>query len=229
MKRFLFLCLGLLSVLSAFAQEDPTANWPYLYPEFKEGELMRMNKAPNRTLFNIHLNASVPHYVDRDGKIREVDTWGVTGLVIGEDTFRYVEGKMLKVLAEAEGGCVVQETRANYSAIVKDNGSMGTTALNSTTTKTYLYNENAINQYDGYLLTDVYKDLLAMKNDSEKLPVLTNRYLLIGKELVPANRKSLSDLSGVDRKAFSKFLKAEKIDWKDVDDLVKVLDYLTVR
>ena len=50
---------------------------------------------------------------------------------------------------------------------------------------------------------------------------------MIGNNLIPANKKSVSDLEGVDKKAFSKFLKAEKIKWSDVDDLVKVLDYIT--
>ena len=230
MKRLLFLFVGLFLVVSASAQNDqPTANWPYLYPDFMEGELLRANKDSNKGRFNIHLNLSALHYVDKNGKIREADTWGVIGLIIGEDRFRFVEGKMLRVMAEAKGGSVVKESRANYQAVVRKDGAMGTTALNSTTTKTFLYNENAINQYNGYLLTDVYKDLHAMKDDSEKLPVNSNLYLVIGNRLVPAKKKDVADLEGVDKKEFSKFLKANDIRWNDVQDLVKVLDYITAR
>lgn len=230
MKRLLSILAGLLLTVAAIAQKyEPTANWPYMYPDFMDGELLLMNKAPNRAKFNIHLNLSKLHYIDRKGKIKEVDTWGVTGLVIGEDTFRFVGGKMLKVMAEAEGGVVVREPRPNYSAIVKNDGAMGTTGLNSTTTKTFLYNENAINQYNGYLLTDDYKELHAMKDQSERLPVNSSLFLVIGNEQIPANRKSVSDLPGIDKKTFSKFLKSEKIKWNDVEDLVKVLDYITAR
>ena len=188
-----------------------------------------MNKAPNRARFNIHLNLNKLHYVDRQGKIKEVDTWGVTDVVIGEDSFRFVGGKMLKVMAETEGGYIVKESKPNYSGIVKNDGAMGTTALNSTTTKTFLYNENAINQYNGYLMTDVYEDLLAMKDQSERLPVNSDLLLVIGNDLIPANKKSVSDLPGVDKKDFSKFLKSEKIRWNDVEDLVKVLNYVTAK
>ena len=230
MKSLVSILAGLLLTVAAIAQKyEPTANWPYLYPDFMDGELLLMNKAPNRAKFNIHLNLSKLHYIDRKGKIKEVDTWGVTGLVIGENTFRFVGGKMLKVMAEAEGGIVVKEPRPNYSAIVKKDGAMGTTGLNSTTTKTFLYNENAINQYNGYLLTDDYKELHAMKDQSERLPVNSSLFLVIGNEQIPANRKSVSDLPGIDKKAFSKFLKSEKIKWNDVEDLVKVLDYITAR
>lgn len=227
MKKLLFLFIGMLLAVSSFAQEEhPTANWPYLYPDFMEGELLRANKAPNKARFNIHLNLGALHYVHRDGTIKESDTWGVTGLVIGEDVFRNVGGKMLKVIAETEGGCVVLETRANYSAIVRKDGAYGTTSLHSTTTKTYLPNDNVVNAYNGYLLTDVYADLHAMKNQSEKLPVLNNMYLVIGNKQVPANKKSVVALGVLDKKSFNAFLKSEKVKWNEVEDLVKVLNYI---
>ena len=32
---------------------------------------------------------------------------------------------------------------------------------------------------------------------------------------------------GIDKKAFSAFLKSEKITWNDTEDLLKVLEYVT--
>lgn len=223
MKKFLFMCAGTLVAVAAFAQE-PTTNWPYLYPEFKEGELNVRSKT-EKALFNIHLDLGALHYVE-DGRIKEANVLNATTLVIGNDVFRNVAGKMLKVLARAQGGYIVEETRATYSAVVRNDGAYGTTALNSTTTKTFLYNENAINQYNGYLMTDVYKDLLAMKDDSEKLPFRKSLYMVIGMEQVPAERKAVTSLEGLDRKALKAFLKSEKIDWNELADLVKVMDYI---
>lgn len=223
MKKFLFMCAGTLMAVAAFAQE-PTTNWPYLYPEFKEGELNVRSKT-EKALFNIHLDLGALHYVE-DGRIKEANILNATTLVIGNDVFRNVAGKMLKVLARAQGGYIVEEIRATYSAVVRNDGAYGTTALNSTTTKTFLYNENAINQYNGYLMTDVYKDLLAMKDDSEKLPFRKSLYMVIGMEQVPAERKAVTSLEGLDRKAFKAFLKSEKIDWNELADLVKVMDYI---
>ena len=223
MKKFLFMCAGTLMAVAAFAQE-PTTNWPYLYPEFKEGELNVRSKT-EKALFNIHLDLGALHYVE-DGRIKEANVLNATTLVIGNDVFRNVAGKMLKVLARAQGGYIVEETRATYSAVVRNDGAYGTTALNSTTTKTFLYNENAINQYNGYLMTDVYKDLLAMRDDAEKLPVRKNLYIVIGMDQIPADKKSVASLSGLDRKALKAFLKSEKIDWNEIGDLVKVIDYI---
>ena len=223
MKKFLFMCAGTLVAVAAFAQE-PTTNWPYLYPEFKEGELNVRSKT-EKALFNIHLDLGALHYVE-DGRIKEANILNATTLVIGNDVFRNVAGKMLKVLARAQGGYIVEETRATYSAVVRNDGAYGTTALNSTTTKTFLYNENAINQYNGYLMTDVYKDLLAMRDDAEKLPVRKNLYIVIGMDQIPADKKSVTSLSGLDKKALKAFLKSEKIDWNEIGDLVKVIDYI---
>ena len=223
MKKFLFMCAGTLVAVAAFAQE-PTTNWPYLYPEFKEGELNVRSKT-EKALFNIHLDLGALHYVE-DGRIKEANILNATTLVIGNDVFRNVAGKMLKVLARAQGGYIVEETRATYSAVVRNDGAYGTTALNSTTTKTFLYNENAINQYNGYLMTDVYKDLLAMRYDAEKLPVRKNLYIVIGMDQIPADKKSVASLSGLDKKALKAFLKSEQIDWNEIGDLVKVIDYI---
>ena len=224
-KRFLFIGIGLLMSLSVFAQKDhPTANWPYLYSEFKQGELQVRSKT-DTALFNIHLEGAL-HYVD-NGKIKEANIMNATTLRIGEDVFSNVGGRMLKLLARAKGGYLVEETRSNYAAVVRNDGSMGTTALNSTTTRTFLYNQNVINSYDGYLLTDIYADLLAMKDDAEKLPVRQALYMVMGFEQIPAERKAVLALEGLDKKAFKAFLKAEKIDWSELGDLVKVMDYIS--
>ena len=228
MKRILFLLTGLLLAVNVSAQEDqPTANWPYMYPEFMEGELALRTKTV-KALFNIHLNLGALHYVE-NGIIKETSILGATGLTIGDDVFRNVGGRMMKVMAETEGGIVVQEAKANYSAIVRKDGAYGTTSLNSTTTKTFLYNENVINTYNGYLLTDVYADLLAMKDDAEILPVRQDLYLVMRQELIPADKKSVADLEGVDKKAFKAFLKAERIKWDEPEDLVKVMDYIVAQ
>lgn len=228
MKKFLYSCVFALMAVAAFAQdESPTTNWPYLYPDFMEGEILRTRGKAVKSMLNIHLNLGALHYVE-NGKIKEANTLGIDSIVIGEDVFRNVGGKMLKVLAETEGGYVVEEARGNFTAVVRNDGAYGTTGLNSTTTKTFMYNENVINAYNGYLLTDVYADLFAMKNQAETLPVNKNMFLVIGLQQIPATKKGVAALDGMNRKAFSAFLKSEKIKWDEPEDLVKVLNYILV-
>lgn len=223
MKKLLFLCIGILLTVVASAQDDsPTVNWPYLYPEFMEGELERVRMKPVKALYNIHLNVGSLHYVE-NGTIKESNIMGVTCLTIGEDIFRNVGGRLMKVVAQTEGGYVAQETRANYSAIVSKDGAYGTSLDDRDRS---LVHERHNGGYNGYLITDVYADLLALKSQSDKLPVIRNLYLVIGIEQIPANKKSVAAVSGVDKKAFSAFLKSEKIKWTDIQDLVKVIEYV---
>ena len=225
MKKLLFLFICTFMAVAASAQNaSPTTSWPYLFPDFVEGEL-EVGPKHTKVLVNIHLNLGALHYIE-NGKIKESSTLGISVLKVGEDVFRNVGGKMMKVLAETEGGYVVEETRANYTAVVKKDGAYGTTGLNSTTTRSFLYNENVLNGYNGYLMTDVYADLHAMKDQYEKLPVVKNRYLVIGLDLIKADRQSVLDIDGLDKKAFKAFLKAEKIKWDDPQDLVKVLQQI---
>jgi hypothetical protein len=121
---------------------------------------------------------------------------------------------------------VVQETKANYSAIVSKDGAYGTAIADRDKS---MIHERHNGGYNGYLLTDVYADLLALKNQSDKLPVTKNLFLVIGLDQIPANKKSVAAIDGVDKKAFSAFVKAEKIRWNEVQDLVKVVDFVSVK
>lgn len=227
MKRLIFLFIGMLLAVDAFSQDyTPTVNWPYLYPDFMEGELVRARNKRNKAQFNIHLDLGALHYVE-NGRIKESSTLDVVTLFIGDDVFRNVGGKMLEVVAETEGGFVVMETKGNFTSVVRNDGAYGTTSLNSTTTKTFLHNQNVVNAYNGYLMTDVYEDLLAMKDDSESLRVIESMYLVIGHQQIPADKMSVAALEGIDKKAFNAFLKAEKIKWSNPQDLVKVIEYIT--
>ena len=182
MKKLIFLFIGMLMAVDVFSQDyTPTVNWPYLYPDFMEGELVRARNKRNKAQFNIHLDL---------------------------------------------GGFVVMETKGNFTSVVRNDGAYGTTSLNSTTTKTFLHNQNVVNAYNGYLMTDVYADLLAMKDDSESLRVIESMYLVIGHQQIPADKKSVAALEGMDKKAFNAFLKAEKIRWSNPQDLVKVIEYI---
>ena len=225
MKKLLFLCIAVLLAASASAQDEvPTVNWPYLYPEFMEGEMLQTGGKASKSLYNIHLGQGALHFV-KDGIIGETSTHGVILVTIGGDVFRNAGGKMMKMLAQTEGGFVLQETLANYSAVVRNDGAYGGSLSNAA--KGFSYDENLGNY--GYLVTNDYEDLLSIKNEAEELPTVQNTYLQIGSDLIPANRKSVSALEGVDKKAFSAFLKSEGIKWKNPDDLVKVLNYIIAK
>ena len=173
--------------------------------------------------YNIHLNVGALHYLN-DGTIKEHPTVGVKSMTIGDDVYRNVGGKMLKVLAQTEGGFVVMETLANFTGIISRDGAYGGAVANRD--KTFSHQENN-GSFNGYLVTDNYKDLIAIKDDSDKVPVTRKIFIVIGHQMIFANKSTVIDMTGVDKKAFSAFLKSNDIKWKDTEDLVKVIDYIT--
>ena len=224
MKRLLLLCIAALSAVAALSQNvSPTVNWPYMYPDFVEGEMEKMGGQIEKGRYNIHLNVGALHYLN-DGTIKEHPTVGVKSMTIGDDVYRNVGGKMLKVLAQTEGGFVVMETLANFTGIISRDGAYGGAVANRD--KTFSHQENN-GSFNGYLVTDNYKDLIAIKDDSDKVPVTRKIFIVIGHQMIFANKSTVIDMTGVDKKAFSAFLKSNDIKWKDPEDLVKIIDYIT--
>lgn len=222
MKKILVLLAAALFAADVMAQDGPTVNWPYLYPDFIEGESTLIGGKTVTAKYNIHLGLGALHFVN-DGTIAESSVSNILTVKLGDDILRNVGGKMMKVLAQAEGGLVVQETLADYSAIVRDDGAYGGSLSNAA--KGFSYDENYGNY--GYLVTNSYEDLLSIKNESEELPVNVKTYLFIDNNLIHASKKSVGALPGVDKKAFADFQKANKIDWKKPADLAKVIDFVT--
>jgi hypothetical protein len=224
MKKLLIICIAALSAAVVAAQNvSPTVNWPYMYPDFVEGEMEKMGGQIEKGRYNIHLNVGALHYLN-DGTIKEHPTVGVKSMTIGDDVYRNVGGKMLKVLAQTEGGFVVMETLANFTGIISRDGAYGGAVANRD--KTFSHQENN-GSFNGYLVTDNYKDLIAIKDDSDKVPVTRKIFIVIGHQMIFANKSTVIDMTGVDKKAFSAFLKSNDIKWKDPEDLVKVIDYIT--
>lgn len=224
MKKLLIICIAALSAAVVAAQNvSPTVNWPYMYPDFVEGEMEKMGGQFEKGRYNIHLNVGALHYLN-NGTIKEHPTVGIKSMTIGDDVYRNVGGKMLKVLAQTEGGFVVMETLANFNGIISRDGAYGGAVANRD--KTFSHQENN-GSFNGYLITDKYEDLLAIKDDSDKVPVTRKIYIVIDNLLIFANKSSVIDMTGVDEKAFSAFLKSNQIKWKEPEDLVKIIDFIT--
>ena len=223
MKKLLIFCVAALSAVVAVAQNvSPTVNWPYMYPDFVEGEVEKMGGQFEKGRYNIHLNVGALHYLN-NGTIKEHPTVGIKSMTIGDDFYRNVGGKMFKVLAQAEGGFVVLETLANFTGIISRDGAYGGAVANRD--KTFSHQENN-GSFNGYLITDKYEDLLAIKDDSDKVPVTKKVYIVIDNLLIFANKSNVINMTGIDKKAFSAFLKANEIKWKEPEDLVKIIDFI---
>ena len=224
MKKTLVISLAALLFSFVASAQDyfPTVTWPYANPDFFDGEITFSNGKVSKSKLNVHLGQGKLHFIDNKGMISETTTVGAVLIKIGEDEYNATTGKLMKILAKSEKGLVLEEILANYSAITRNDGAYG--GNSASYAQGHSYDENYGNY--GYLVTNVYEDLYAQKEYGEELPVVVNRFFSVNGTLVPAQKKAVSALEGLDKKAFAAFLKEEKIDWKDPQDLLKVLQYV---
>lgn len=180
-----------------------------------------MGNKISKSRFNVHLGQGALHVLT-NGEIAEANITDVLSVTIGDDEFTNVGGKMMKVLAQSEKGYVVEERLADYSAVVRNDGAYGGSNTNSA--KGFSYDENYGNY--SYLITNNYEDLLSQKDEAEELPTRVQNFIVINGLPTLALKKNVSAMDGIDKKAFTEYLKAEKIDWKDPQDLLKVIDYI---
>ena len=223
MKRYIFAVLALmLSALRLSAQDsEPTTTWPYLYPDFQTGELKKHQGAPISGTYNIHIFASRLHFIEGD-MIREALTTEVFSVKIGEDYYANVGGSMMKVLASSDNGFVAEEVIVDVAKLNSTGGAYGSSS-NSIATQAL----SSMEGIGGTRSNMNHMELKRSKGEGSILPVITKKYLVLPGRIIFAAKKDVLQVDGVDKDAANAFIKENKIKWKDVQSLLKVLDFVS--
>lgn len=223
MKPNLLIALALvLSICRVSAQSyQPTTTWPYIYPEFTEGELKKYAGVNVEGMFNVHLAKGVLHFIEKD-IIREALPTEVFSVRIGKDYYANVGGTIMKVMAESENGFVAQEVLADFAALNNTGGAYGSSS-NSISTQAL----SSLEGIGGTRSNMNHMELKNSKDDGETLPVTVKLYLVMPGKVVYAAKKDVLDIDGVDKKAVSAFIKENKIKWNNPQALIKLVDYLS--
>ena len=73
-----------------------------------------------------------------------------------------------------------------------------------------------------------HMELKSSKEDGSVLPTTSKLYLVLPDKVIYATKKDVNEIYGIDKKAFSAFLKENKVSWKDPQDLLRVIDYISI-
>lgn len=228
MKRLVSILLGALLAIPAFSQPGdresfkPRESWPFLYEEFMDGAARtRSGALVTEARFNIALQNSALLYIGKDGIIMKADMGSIHTARLGEDVFLNVAGHMYKLLSELDCGAVLMGTEIDVAEQSKVSIGYG---ISSSTASV----QNMAILEDGRFDTTGKNYLQAErdKNSGEILPIKQTYYLYHQGLLTPATKDGVLDLPGVDKKEAKAFFKQEKIKWKDVSSLEKVLVYI---
>ena len=228
MKRFLVIILAnLCALVNLMAQDDyvPTTTWPYIYPEFMNGEIMTGNGSTTKGLFNVCLADSQLHYIDGD-LVKKATILDLQGVTIGKDTYVYADFNLYKVLSKS-GSAVVAE---GYSIdMAKLNGSEGAYGSSGSTLATQSL--SSLEGIGGNRTNMNHMDLRNSKDSGKYLPIIERMYLVFNKTVVPATRKDV--LAYASDKGFKpeaeKFIKENKIKWNQQVSLQALADFLSSR
>lgn len=214
--------LGLFLLLGFEIQAQrtvPTDRWPYLYAEFTTGNIrLTSGDLLETQSLNICVTDGKLHYLE-NGKIMEAKMIQVFSAQIGEDIYLQAAGRMMLVLAETEGGAVLQDIGVDLEEMGKTAIGYGIKSSTASSTKlTGLVSSSGVVDRD---LTD----LIDKRGTGEEYPIKKDYYLLVGNRVMPADKQVfLSRVS--DEKMAKNFLKQNKIKWTKTESLVKVIEYL---
>lgn len=220
MKRLVAAAAALLLALSAFAADyTPTSTWPYIYPDFCDGDIYttKGTKLPQKV--NIHCAHSRLHFID-NGIIKEAAPADILMVVIGEDKYIAQDGGMYKVVAEDGTNLVLSCRLGDFGALNETGGAYGSSSASSATTKLSSFElEGQVNQ--NHML------ILQSRDEGAELTLKTTYYLKTPKAFIKATAKEVQDYIGDGRKAEWKvWNKSHKVKWTSPQSLLSLFEIL---
>ena len=220
MKKLFIICLALFALVTYSYAQEPTTNWPYLYPEFRSGFVMLEDGATKPYQMNVHLGHSKLHYLDEAGLIKEATTAKMYGAQLGEDLFLLVNDEMLRVVSQSDHGCVTEEVLGDFAALSETGGAYGTSSATSATRRlSSLELDSQINQ--NHML------LMQSRSDGKMLPLLKTYYLVYPGVKVKATRNEVEKIIPADKKAdWNNWRKKNSPKWNNPESLQSVVDFL---
>ena len=224
MKRIMFVELLLLLFSTQLFASEPTTMWPYLFDDFQDAVFYTRDGNKGEAKVNIHLLRNDLHYL-KGSQIYSPDNQNDVARVILADSSVFVrcEDYFIEVWGETPQAVVGRRVTGDFDRLLQTPGAYGTSSSTSAVNK--LSNL----QIGG--ISNLNHDLIRVERENgETLPVTERIYFVVDGKLYGANKRTISKLlpkSG--QKEFDKFLKENKIKWKEQESLCKVLQYVSPR
>lgn len=210
--------LGVMS--NSVAQSfEPTTSWPYIYPDFIQGQLIMTSGKTLTGLYNICLEGSTLHFIEGE-MVKEASTLDIISVQIGNDIYVNAGGKIIKTVGKAEKGVVAVENIIDMAKLNETGGAYGSSS--STNATMSLSSLEGI----GGRANMNHMELKNAKESGRVLPIITKYYLVFNGKSVPANKKDIDALEGIDKDALKSYYKSNKIKWRDPASLCSLIDFI---
>lgn len=217
------LSIAVLLMCHAFcmAQDyNPTTNWPYVNADFQPGVIHLADSTYSQASLNIHLNGNVLQCVNGSGNVSVVVFPNIDHVTIGDAVYRYVNDRLMQVLHADGTDFVALSVDADFDDMLRNNMPYGIAGRTISTMNTKLLNLRGESN-------ERYADMRKTWYDGQSIPLNQRFFFMIDNSIIAASMKGCSTiLTPVQRKQLKAFTKAEDIDWRKPEDVIKVFNEL---
>lgn len=221
-KEFLLITVTLLSVFESVAQNRfrPLESWPYIYEDFNPGSIfMSKGNVIQYNQLNINLIDGKVHYIE-DGTVMQADINNVNLVRIRHDVYLNHGGYMYKVQAETKHGAVLLKKEADIEEMSKADIGYGRSATASTSSLRVFALDG------GNLINKSLEDINKNRYSGKELILRERYYLIIDGKLVRASKNEVLSWSGTNKNLTKKYIKDNKVKWKNEYDLSLLVEFL---
>lgn len=198
----------------------PTTTWPYLYEDFVDGTVYFSKEQKTMHLkLNVHLQNCTLHYLEGD-KVMQADPRNVEMIQLGDVSFIYMNGELVRFIKAEEGVALVKLVKADLDELNKNtHGAYGMSTTSSSVNQIVSIGALGVSNL-------IYTRMRQDRKEGKDLPLIEKYYFIFGDKIVEATRKEVEKSLGDNGKTKLKaFLKQNKIKWKEEASLIKLLDF----
>lgn len=198
----------------------PTTMWPYLYEDFVDGTVYFSKEQKTMHLkLNVHLQNCTLHYLEGD-KVMQADPRNVEMIQLGDVSFIYMNGELVRFIKAEEGVALVKLVKADLDELNKNtHGAYGMSTTTSSVNQIVSIGALGVSNL-------IYTRMRQERKEGKDLPLIEKYYFIFGDKIVEATRKEVEKSLGDNGKTKLKaFLKQNKIKWKEEASLIKLLEF----
>lgn len=226
--KIFFAVIALAFASNSFAQErfKPLSTWPYIYEDFQPGKIRLMKGSLiNYDQLNINVTTNKIHYI-KNNTIMVVDMSSFIAASIGDDVYVNYAGRIYQVVRETENGDVLLDFEFDADEMAKTSIGYGKSSVASTMNVSTSALEGSSAGDAGSLVNKSISTLAKDKMSGDRLPVKEKLYIRVDGRMIRALKGEVLSADGLDKNKMKDYFKANKVDFKSLDDLAKLIEYI---
>ncbi|RHR59619.1 hypothetical protein DWW90_08915 [Parabacteroides sp. AF17-28] len=191
-----------------------------MYEDFVDGTVYFSKEQKTMHLkLNVHLQNCTLHYLEGD-KVMQADPRNVEMIQLGDVSFIYMNGELVRFIKAEEGVALVKLVKADLDELNKNtHGAYGMSTTSSSVNQIVSIGALGVSNL-------IYTRMRQERKEGKDLPLIEKYYFIFGDKIVEATRKEVEKSLGDNGKTKLKaFLKQNKIKWKEEASLIKLLEF----